>query len=74
MQGTGDGDLDVIFANLGHSDRFIRYAARVALESQPIDLWRDRALSTTNPLATINAIMAVARQGSTDDREPASRH
>lgn len=31
------GDVDGMLRNLSHQDRFIRYAARVALESQPID-------------------------------------
>lgn len=35
--------LDVAWPNLGSSDRWIRYAARIAVEAQPVDGWRDRA-------------------------------
>jgi putative heme-binding domain-containing protein len=53
---------------LSHQDRFIRYAARVALEHQPIDLWRERALAVADPLGRIGGAIAVARQA-----EPAAR-
>ncbi len=52
-----------IYPFLNHSDRFIRYAARVALEHQPTRLWQDRVLSETNPEAMITGAVALARQG-----------
>ena len=52
--------------HLGHPDRFIRAAARVALEHQPIELWQDRALSTSDALGRITAAVAVARQADPD--------
>ena len=67
MHGSDAGDLDVIFANLAHRDRFIRYAARIALESQPVDHWRERALSALPPQAAISAVVALARQGQSTD-------
>ncbi len=70
MHGTSGGDLELIFACLGNPDRFIRYAARIALESQPIDTWRERALSQTNSRTAITALMALARQGASTDKEP----
>lgn len=65
FHGQPNGDLDLIFENLGHADRFIRYAARIALEWQPLDNWFDRSLSSTDlsPLARINALLAASRQG-----------
>ncbi len=69
FHGRTDGDLEKIFANLGHSDRFIRYAARVALENQPIDGWKERALALKEPTASILAMMALARQGKPEDRD-----
>jgi putative heme-binding domain-containing protein len=54
--------------HLAHPDRFIRYAARVALEHQPIELWRNRALAAPQPLAVIEGAIAVARQA-----EPAAQ-
>ena len=54
--------------HLASEDRFIRYAARIALEHQPIELWQDRALATAEPRARIAAAIAVARQA-----EPAAQ-
>jgi len=47
---------------LSSPDRFIRYAARVALEHQPIALWQDKALAVQDPHGLITAAIAVARQ------------
>ena len=54
--------VELALPHLGHPDRFIRAAARVALEHQPIELWQDRALSTGDALGRITAAVAVARQ------------
>jgi len=57
-------DLDFIWSHLGHADRAIRFAARVALEHQPVDRWRDRAVAENNdPTTTIQAAIALARRG-----------
>ena len=48
---------------LANRDRFIRYAARIALEHQPLDAWATKALASPTPLARIHAAIAVARQG-----------
>ncbi|MFM8892816.1 MAG: c-type cytochrome, partial [Planctomycetia bacterium] len=53
---------------LASPDRFIRYAARVALEHQPIELWQEKALGVADPRGRITAAIAVARQA-----EPAAR-
>ena len=47
---------------LASQDRFLRYAARVALEHQPIELWQAAALEQNDPTARIEAAIAVARQ------------
>lgn len=57
-----------IWPNLGHEDRFIRYAARIAIENQPVEAWRDRVIAETNPEALINAAIALARQGEVSDQ------
>ncbi|SFI43877.1 c-type cytochrome [Planctomicrobium piriforme] len=69
MQGHPGGDLNAIFAQLGNADRFIRYAARIALEAQPVDSWKQRALTDASltPLARITAMIALARQGAAAD-------
>lgn len=52
-----------IWPNLGHGDRFLRYAARIALEFQPIALWQDRVFAEKDPATLIMAAVAMARQG-----------
>ena len=60
--------IDKAIEHLGHPDRFIRYAARVALEHQPLRLWQDRVLALADPMAAIGGAIAVARQA-----EPAAQ-
>jgi putative heme-binding domain-containing protein len=54
--------------HLGHPDRAIRFAARVALETQPVAAWREAALAETNVEASLTALLALARQGTPDDQ------
>ena len=52
--------VETAWPYLGHSDRFIRWAARVAIEFQDPASWRERALSeTSGPEATLNALLAL---------------
>lgn len=46
---------------LGHADRNVRFAARIALEHQPVAFWKDKALNESNPRAALTALMALAR-------------
>jgi putative heme-binding domain-containing protein len=64
---AGDADLELIWSNLASDDRFIRYAARIALEHRPLELWQSRALAESNPSVAIAALMALARQGKPAD-------
>ena len=48
---------------LNHEDRHIRWAARVALEHQPVTEWQDEALAEEDPQATLTALCALARHG-----------
>ena len=43
--------VDASWPFLSNSDRFLRYAARVAIEFQDPSTWRDRALAETHPQA-----------------------
>ncbi len=47
--------------NLSHKDRFIRAAARTALEHQPVAEWESKALSETNATAQLEALLALTR-------------
>lgn len=51
---------------LGSDDRYLRYAARVALEHQPASQWRERALAETSPQAAITALLALVRVSGSD--------
>ncbi len=65
-------DMDFIFAHLGHEDRAIRFAARTALEHQPVVKWRARAAAEgLSPEATIQAVIALARLGSAQQHSDA---
>ncbi len=55
--------IDAAWPHLGHPDRFIRYAARVAVEFQDSKAWQDRALAETSPQASLTALLALARFG-----------
>ena len=55
--------LDIAWPNLKHEDRFVRYAARVAVEHQPVSLWQARALKETDPQTLTQAMIALAHQG-----------
>jgi len=64
--------LDAAWPHLAHEDRFIRHAARVAVEFQPVDSWAERALTEDRPLARITSIVALARNNATAYREAAT--
>jgi len=49
--------------HLGHADRHIRWAARVAIEHQPVAEWQDKALAEQDPQASLTALCALARHG-----------
>jgi putative heme-binding domain-containing protein len=51
---------------LGHEDRYISYAARIAIEWQEVDSWKNRAVAETNVDAGLNALLALARCGGKD--------
>ncbi|MDP6468726.1 MAG: c-type cytochrome [Pirellulaceae bacterium] len=52
-----------LWPHLGHHDRHIRYAARVAIEHQPVEAWSKKAVNSSDPVGTIQAVVALARQG-----------
>jgi putative heme-binding domain-containing protein len=48
--------------HLAHPDRFVRTAARVALEHQPLEIWQAQALAGPEPRGIIAGAIAVAHQ------------
>ncbi len=53
--------IDFAWPYLNHPDRFIRYAARIAIEFQEPKLWQEKALAETDPTSAINALLALVR-------------
>lgn len=51
-----------VWPHLSSSDRFIRTAARVALEHQPLAEWQEKALSESDVTAQLEALLALARR------------
>ncbi len=58
--------IEKAWPHLGSADRFIRFAARTAIEHQPVAQWQEKALSETNPRTSLIALMALCRSGSAD--------
>ncbi|HEX6986135.1 MAG TPA: c-type cytochrome, partial [Planctomycetaceae bacterium] len=55
--------VETAWPHLNSGDRAIRYAARVAVEHQPLDSWRGKALAEDRTNALIQAAVALARAG-----------
>lgn len=55
--------LEAAWPHLAHADRHIRWAARVVLEHQALDTWRERAFTEGDPAKRITALLAMARLG-----------
>jgi putative heme-binding domain-containing protein len=51
------------WSTLSSKDRFLRFAARAAIERQPVAKWQENALAETDPQASIEALIALARLG-----------
>ena len=52
--------LEKAWAQLGHADRYVQYAARIVLEHQPVASWKDKAIAEADPIKKIHAILALA--------------
>ncbi|MFN9036995.1 MAG: PQQ-dependent sugar dehydrogenase, partial [Planctomyces sp.] len=66
-----EGAVDKAWPHLGHSDRAIRFAARTALEHQPVSAWAQRALDeNSSNEAKLTALLALARCGDKALQEP----
>lgn len=58
--------VDAAWPYLGDPDRFLGFAARVALEWQDPAPWRERALAETNPPTALYALLALVRSSARD--------
>jgi putative heme-binding domain-containing protein len=53
--------VDAAWLSLNNPDRYIRFAARVALEHQDPKLWAEKTLAETDPVRSIHALLALVR-------------
>jgi putative heme-binding domain-containing protein len=53
--------VETAWPYLNHADRYIRFAARTAIEHQDPKTWQERALKETDPARAINALLALVR-------------
>ena len=61
--------IDFAWPHLNSPDRWIRYAARLAIESQPVDQWQKRALDERDVNASLTALLALARLGPKESQD-----
>ena len=62
QEGSRDA-VDAAWPHLNSDDRHLRYAARIAVECQPVAEWKARALAEKQPTAALTALLALARCG-----------
>src|SRR5439155_9309415 len=55
--------IEFAWPHLNSDDRWIRYAARVAVERQPAEQWQQRALDERSVNGSLSALLALARRG-----------
>jgi putative heme-binding domain-containing protein len=61
--GPKAGAVDFAWPYLKHEDRFIQYAARIAIEHQPVKEWQEKALNEKDPRTLIQSMIALIRLG-----------
>ncbi|MEX0929221.1 MAG: hypothetical protein WD266_12110 [Balneolales bacterium] len=63
--------VSLSWPHMDSQDRILRYAARLAVEAQPVHTWADKALSEERTQARITGLVALARRGSPGHRSEA---
>ena len=59
-----------IYALLNDTDRFVRWAGRIAIEHTPRAEWKDRVLRETNPLGALEGMLAWVRTANGESLQP----
>jgi hypothetical protein len=62
------GAVDFAWPYLKSNDRFIRYAARIAIEHQPVIEWKQKALAEKDAVTLTGAMIGLARKGDAKDK------
>ncbi|WP_185958255.1 c-type cytochrome [Fodinibius sediminis] len=63
--------VETAWPYLNSNDRFLRHAARVAVEWQPVESWAEKVLAEKDPQARITGMIALARKAPEKYREEA---
>jgi len=58
--------VEFAWSHLNSPDRYVRYAARLVLERNPIEQWQAKALAEKRPSAAFTALLALARLAPAD--------
>jgi putative heme-binding domain-containing protein len=64
------GAVNEAWPYLKDKDRFIRYAARIAIEAQPLSEWKDKTLTEKDPIILTHAAIGLARRGDASVKKP----
>jgi len=68
LHGKADpATIEAAWMHLSSPDRYIRYAARIAIERQPVEQWKTRALAEKQPNAALTSLLALARLGKKEE-------
>lgn len=70
---TDARNVDLVWPYLSSDTHQLRHAARLALESSPVETWGERAFSESNPVARMTALLGLSRAGSKKQLEPLLR-
>ncbi|MDA0378841.1 MAG: heme-binding protein [Bacteroidetes bacterium] len=63
--------VEAAWPHLDHPDRHVRFAARVAIEHQPVASWQERALLESDAVRRVHALVALARHADPSVRDRA---
>jgi hypothetical protein len=61
--GANPAAVEAAWPYLSHTDRFIQFAARIAVEQQPVAQWQEKAFAEKDPTVLIQGMIALTRQG-----------
>ena len=59
------GAIDIVWPDLGSADPWIRYAARIAVERQPLEQWESRVFAEPDTTTAIHGLIALTRMKQT---------
>ncbi len=68
-EGVGAEAVEEAWPHMGHPDRWVRFAARIAIERQPVRLWVDRVWEEQRPQAFFEGVVALAHAGAKPHRD-----